>query len=203
MPENAKVVVHEALGVASDLRRLVLECAAADTAQPGQFLHIRVSDGLDPLLRRPLSIAEIDPARRRLTVCYRVKGQGTQLLARAAVGQSLDVLGPLGRGFQLPQDGGLFLLAGGIGVFPLLALADAARLRGIPTVLFWGGEDRAFLENAGWRDLQCASCQIYAATLDGSLGEAGLVTDLLVRQWSGRPEPWRQASIAACGPFGM
>lgn len=203
MLTNMRVIAHELLGDDVNIRRLVLEGEAAAEAQPGQFLHIRAADALDPLLRRPLSIAAIDRSQRRLTVLYRIKGRGTQVLAAAPVGGMLDVLGPLGRGFQVPSTGELILAAGGIGVFPLLALAAAAAERQVKTTLFWGGEDRAFFDNAGlrlWRDL---GTPLSLATMDGSLGRKGLVTELLGLWWQERTAAKEPVSMAACGPAGM
>ncbi|MDR1322449.1 MAG: hypothetical protein LBK56_13690 [Gracilibacteraceae bacterium] len=170
--ENSRVGAPE-----QKLYRLVFESEAARTAQPGQFVHIRVTAAAAPLLRRPLSIAAIDAARGRLTVYYRLKGQGTELLSQKRPGEKLDFLGPLGRGFTVPAAGELLLIAGGVGVFPLLSLGEEAGRRGIPSVLLWGGENRAFFAAAAAVAEHIPVRRL--ATADGSFGDRGRVTDLL------------------------
>ncbi|MDR1962007.1 MAG: dihydroorotate dehydrogenase electron transfer subunit, partial [Gracilibacteraceae bacterium] len=162
---------------AQKLYRLVLKGETAVTARPGQFIHIRVTHAPAPLLRRPLSLARIDAEGGRVTVYYRLKGQGTELLAQKRPGEELDILGPLGRGFTIPAAGSLLLVAGGIGVFPLLALGEEAARRGVSCVLLWGAENSAFFAAAA--EIAAPIPARRYATLDGSLGHKGLVTDLL------------------------
>lgn len=82
--------------------------------EPGQFVHIRVNNDYLPLLRRPISIAEIDQTHEQFTMIYRAEGAGTSLLAEKQAGQSIDVLGPLGHGFPLEaiESGQTALLVG-------------------------------------------------------------------------------------------
>ena len=91
-------------------------------AHPGQFVNIRVSNDLIPLLRRPFSIHRVSGSK--VEILYEVLGQGTQILSQRKAGEYLDVIGPLGHGFdyglgvtdcRLP-----ILVAGGMGVAPLL-----------------------------------------------------------------------------------
>ncbi|HWQ89580.1 MAG TPA: dihydroorotate dehydrogenase electron transfer subunit [Desulfitobacteriaceae bacterium] len=209
---DQEVVLNEILGSADlGMRKLVLKGPIAQEARPGQFVHLQVGPTLDPLLRRPISIAAIDPECQEITLLYRIKGKGTELLSKAGPGQKLNLLGPLGKGFTLPDKGELWLVAGGIGAFPLHALAAAAKKQGLTVRLFWGGENRSLLECSGlamWEEL---GLPIYLSTLDGSCGKKGLVTELLqeflqeYRQSSPSPaaagEPVLQ--VAACGPPGM
>ena len=93
---------------------------------PGQFVHIRVSDQLEPLLRRPISIASIDKETREFTMIYRAEGRGTTLLSDKNEGDQVDVLGPLGNGFPVEKqkpDKQRYLVGGGIGVPPLYELS--------------------------------------------------------------------------------
>ncbi|MDR0433858.1 MAG: dihydroorotate dehydrogenase electron transfer subunit [Gracilibacteraceae bacterium] len=182
------------------LYRLVVESEMARTARPGQFLHIRVADTPAPLLRRPLSIAGIDAAAGRLTLYYRLKGQGTELLARKRPGEKLDALGPLGRGFTVPAAGELLLIAGGVGVFPLLSLGEAAGRRGIPCALLWGGENSAFFAAAAGIAGHIPTRRY--ATMDGSFGVRGLVTELLTSRLA-QPSTGGGLTAAACGPYPM
>ncbi|KLU60509.1 dihydroorotate dehydrogenase B (NAD(+)), electron transfer subunit [Peptococcaceae bacterium CEB3] len=206
-----EIISHESQGnPAEGLRRLVLRGSVAATARPGQFLHVRVSDRLEPLLRRPLSIASIDRTRGEVTLLYRVRGRGTETLARKRSGERLDVLGPLGNGFSIPEKGELWLVAGGIGIFPLYALARAGLAAGLKVHLFWGGESRNFLQSAGLAEWQDLGIPLHLSTMDGSLGDKGTVMLPLgkaedprsaANRLSGQPLP--ALSVAVCGPRGM
>ena len=93
-------------------------------ASPGQFVMIRVSKSIDPLLRRPLSICGVLDSELIL-VLYRVAGRGTALMAEMRPGQRMSVLGPLGSGFRLPnKDKTPILVAGGMGIAPLFCLSQ-------------------------------------------------------------------------------
>ena len=208
---DQEIVLNEILGSADlGIRKLVLKGPIAQQAKPGQFVHLQVGSTLDPLLRRPISIAAIDPECQEITLLYKIKGKGTELLSKAGPGQKLNLLGPLGKGFTLPAQGELWLVAGGIGVFPLYALAAAAKKQGLTVRLFWGGENSSLLECSGlamWEEL---GLPLYLSTLDGSCGKKGLVTELLqeflqaYRQSNPSPSAAREpVQVAACGPPGM
>ncbi|MCX5858780.1 MAG: hypothetical protein NT056_02605, partial [Proteobacteria bacterium] len=96
----------------------------AGEARPGQFIMIKTRDGLSPLLRRPLSVHRISSTS--IELLYQVIGKGTQSLSRTRPGEFLDLLGPLGKPFPLPTSPSraILLVAGGIGIAPLLALAE-------------------------------------------------------------------------------
>jgi dihydroorotate dehydrogenase electron transfer subunit len=96
----------------------------ARAALPGQFVMIRSGEGLHPLLRRPFSIH--GAGNRRVEVLYEVVGQGTEFLSNIKPGGLLDIIGPLGNGFSCNSrsvNRGQILIAGGMGVAPLLFLA--------------------------------------------------------------------------------
>jgi len=205
---NALVTKHGDLGAPkAKLRYLVVQGPLAAEAKPGQFVHIRVSAAFDPLLRRPISIAAIDRARDEIMLCFRVQGRGTELLAQTKAGAMLSILGPLGNGFSLPRSGELVLVAGGIGAFPLYALAQAALAAEVPVRLLWGGENAEFLANAGLAHWRRLDLPLHLATLDGSLGRRGLVTEAwpeyLGLRGRGAGLEDQRVSVAACGPAGM
>nr|WP_051414030.1 dihydroorotate dehydrogenase electron transfer subunit [Desulfitobacterium metallireducens] len=180
------------------MMRLVFKTEIAKEAHPGQFVQLKVSSGLDPLLRRPISIAGVDTDKNEITLLYRLKGKGTKVLAQAKPGDELNLLGPLGQGFTIPQSGTLYLVAGGIGAFPLLPLAQKALEQGVKVCLFWGGENQRFLESAGmhlWEDL---GITIEVSTMDGSMGIQGTVLDLLRNH-----ELTESGQVAVCGPMMM
>ncbi len=192
--ERAWVVSREALG--GEYYRLRLRPAEPFSAVPGQFAMVRVGDGLEPLLRRPFSLHRVDRSGE-FELMFRVVGGGTRRLARARVGDRLDVLAPLGRGFDLADERPV-LVGGGVGVAPLLFLAEALLDRGLrPTLLLGGRTDRDLLCHD---DFRCLAVPYRLATEDGSLGEAGRVTRLL------QPELTRGGeapAVYACGPAPM
>ena len=210
------VVVHEDLGEADQgLRRLVLKGPIAKTAKAGQFVAIQVQDAsipsYDPLLRRPISLAEISPDQDEITLLYRIQGRGTEILARSRCGEQLSVMGPLGKGFTMPAVGELWLVAGGIGIFPLYALAQSALAQGLTVRLFWGGESQSFLRSAGLPAWQALGIPLHVSTLDGTLGDKGLVTEQVQGRFSqlfGHAKQEDTSSlgsirVATCGPKKM
>jgi len=167
----------------------------AHEAQPGQFVHIKVADGYDPLLRRPISICGVDRKEGLVTIWYQVVGKGTELLSRVKKGERIDVIGPLGRGFDTEISGKrVFLIGGGMGIAPLLFLAGQLDKENIVTAFFGGRNKEMFEPLPG-----LTGVEYQAATEDGSLGQKGFVTELLQK----RLEIERPARIYACGPHGM
>ncbi|NTU60273.1 MAG: dihydroorotate dehydrogenase electron transfer subunit [Deltaproteobacteria bacterium] len=189
------VVQREALG--ADYYRLRLRPPAPFAAEPGQFVMLKVSDGIDPLLRRPFSLHRVaKDAQGDFELLFRAVGAGTRLLARTHVGDRVDVLAPLGRGFRLDA-GRPVLVGGGVGVAPLLFLAETFLDRGArPKLLVGGRRDRDVLCHD---DFECLAIPFSVATEDGSAGEAGLVTRLLDLELR---EP-HGVTVYACGPTPM
>ena len=118
--EQTTVAVHEDAG--PGYRFLVLEAPRLAAALvPGQFVHVRVP-GLEPTaLRRPFSVFDADDGR--VTLLYKVVGRGTAALSRVRLGETVEVLGPLGHGFPTSSKGVPLLVGGGYGVAPLHFLA--------------------------------------------------------------------------------
>ena len=82
--------------IAANIFELILEGNMTEQMnEPGQFVHVKVSGGIDPLLRRPLSIADIDKKANRFTLIYRKQGRGTAIFAGKGPGDKLDILGPV------------------------------------------------------------------------------------------------------------
>lgn len=94
----------------------------AKKINPGQFVNIRLRDAFDPLLRRPFSIHRVSGTR--IEILYAVIGKGTEALTQKKPGEYLDVIGPLGNGFSMPDPRSSILVSGGMGVAPLLFLAE-------------------------------------------------------------------------------
>ncbi len=189
----------------------VLEAYAPELAprvRAGQFVGVRTSDGDDPLIRRPFSVSDVHPepgeGAERISLLYQVVGPGTRRMARWAEGQSIDLLGPLGRPLprpEIPPDGLLLLVGGGIGVAPLLlycrelALDPAAP----PHRILLGARRRSLL--IGWTAFRDLGVDTAVATDDGSAGHRGNVVELTIRHLEG-VAPGAAAGIG-CGPHGM
>lgn len=147
--------------------------------EPGQFVHLKVTEGSAPLLRRPISISQIHKEQDQFTMIYRVEGAGTQLLSTKKPGDVVDVLGPLGNGFpieQLKAGQTALLVGGGIGVPPLLELSMKLVEKGVVVKHVIGFEtlDVVFLEDEFKR-----LGKTYVTTVDGTYGSKGFVTDLI------------------------
>ena len=150
----------------------------ARRASAGQFVNIKVNPGSEPLLRRPISIHGVKASRVKLI--YEVLGLGTQALSRKNPQEFLDVVGPLGNGFNYRQsvkskNAKNILIAGGMGVAPLVFLAERLKLSK-PLILIGARTKNQILCAPEFKSL---GCTLKLATDDGSLGFKGKVTDLL------------------------
>lgn len=139
---------------------------------PGQFAEVLVEDEPKVMLRRPISIHDVDEERNTLKLLVQTVGNGTRRLSRLQVGDRLNLLLPLGRGFE--AEGSHVLLAGGgAGSAPLLLLARAFARRGVQPVVLLGGRTAALIPvRAPFEELGVLAC----ATEDGTLGERGMIT---------------------------
>lgn len=150
-----------------------------EISAPGQFVHIRVADVFEPLLRRPISISSINREQEQMTIIYRADGRGTGILATKREGDTVDVLGPLGNGFPIDEVHAgetVYLIGGGIGVPPLYELAKQLQTKGIQTVHILGFQtkDVVYYEN----EFQQLG-QTHIATVDGTYGTKGFVTTVM------------------------
>lgn len=179
MIQSERMVVVRQEEIAQHIFELTLQGQIVQESNPGQFVHIRISESLEPLLRRPISIANIDKEQSEFTVIYRAEGRGTKLLSEKQIGDEVDVLGPLGNGFpidELSKGQTALLIGGGIGVPPLYELSKQLNAKGVETIHVFGfqNEDVAFYEE------QFSKLGVtHFATVDGSKGTKGFVTDVL------------------------
>ena len=163
----------------------------ASQAQPGQFVMAHC--GEDTLLRRPFSIHQLEG--KRLALLFNVVGRGTHWLSQRQAGDNLDLLGPLGNGYTIyPDSKNRLLVAGGIGIAPLVFLAQKALKPGCSVTLLLGAQTKSQLYP---KNLLPPEVKLITATEDGSAGKRGLVTDLLP-DFSG----WAD-QVFACGPLPM
>ena len=168
-----------------------------DITAPGQFVHIKVCNGIDPLLRRPISISSYDAAKLELTMIYRKEGRGTTLLAAQEPGMKIDVLGPLGNGFPVEetrQGETALLVGGGIGVPPLFELSRQLTAKGVNVIHVLGFQTAStvFYEEEFSRN-----GDVYVATVDGTHGIKGFVTDVIEQH------QLNFDVVYACGPVAM
>jgi dihydroorotate dehydrogenase electron transfer subunit len=165
-------------------------------ARPGQFLMVRTSNCMDPVLRRPFSICGVED-EGTIKILYKVVGRGTKILSNKKSGEYLSVLGPLGKEFKMPDRSEvIFLVAGGIGIAPLLFLYQEIKSFDINFLT-------GFRTSKEIIDPSLTGNKInnLIATDDGSMGYSGRVTDLLLEKLEHSRQ--KNISIYACGPLPM
>ena len=194
---NIKVKILSRKEVAPNIFLIKLSTpSVTQEALPGQFIHIKCSTDNYPLLRRPLSIHRIDKEKGEIYILFQVVGEGTKLLAQKEVGDNLDILGPIGNGFNIyPESKKIMIIGGGIGVAPLLALCEESTREGKEVRVLIGALKKELV--IGEENFRKSGAKVDVATDDGSYKYKGLVTDLL--EGSIR-EGWLADQIFACGP---
>jgi dihydroorotate dehydrogenase electron transfer subunit len=172
--------------------------AILDSAKPGQFcmLEVKYNNSKDPLLRRPLSIYKTR-ANGQISFLYKEVGKGTRLLSKRRPGEIVRVLGPLGQGFRLIHGRPCILVGGGLGIAPLLLLAERINQSGKLIILI-GAVNASEIPTI--EDFSRLTRYFHVATEDGSLGQRGMVTDLLAQTLQ---EITGMAQIYTCGPWPM
>ena len=198
--ESAKVLEHFEIG--AGYRYLVLESPKiAAELVPGQFVHVKVPTLEASALRRPFSVFDAEDGK--VTVLYKTVGRGTSALNRVQVGETVQVLGPLGHGFPVKCDGEALLVGGGYGVAPLHFLAKKmANAAGLPKPkLFVGGRTKDDL--LALDRFEALGVEVKVATNDGSAGVKGLVTDPLDDELIELKHHGKKFELFACGPDGM
>ena len=164
---NATLVKKEE--IAKGIFDFVLECPVlAKKAKAGQFAHIAIPG---KTLRRPISIC--DATEKTLRIVFQVKGEGTKILSQSKVGDEIDILAPLGHGFEIPENKKIAFIGGGIGVPPMLYSAKQAD--SAIAVLGFRNKDAIILTE----DFEKVCEKVYVTTDDGSAGIHGFTTDVL------------------------
>ncbi len=167
-------------------------------AKPGNFIEIRVTDQLDPFLRRPISIYNLDRENGILEFIFQVKGKGTELLAKREEGKNIDIVGPIGYGtFKYDSYEKIAIIGGGIGVFPLYELAKCAKTdnKKVTTYLGFRSKDFVVLEE----EFAKVSNELVLTTDDGSYAKEGFAINYLEKDI----EEGKIDAIYACGPLPM
>lgn len=205
--KNIKTIVLSNQEISPGYFRMkILAPGYSQSSKPGQFVMFRVQRSLPPLLRRPFGIFRVGfmpadcegmPAKEFIELIYKVVGSGTEIMQRLHHGDPVELLGPLGEGFDLGDpDEEKILVGGGIGLVPLYPLAERlvenSRVR-----LLMGGRTRDDIIVV--TEFERLGVGTYVSTEDGSLGEEGLVTRVLERKLDKYPK----STVYACGPMPM
>lgn len=164
----------------------------AKEAKPGQFLEIRVSDEIEPFLRRPISIYSIDD--NNIEFIFQIKGKGTNILSKKKIGEKIDIIGPLGNGtFTIKEYNNVAIIGGGIGIYPLYEAAK--ELKGKTKIsMYLGFRNKDYVTSE--KEFKEIADKLVITTDDGSYGEKGFAIDYLKK--AERPD-----IIMACGPLPM
>lgn len=205
--KNYKTIVLSNQEIAPGYYRMRILAPGYDAlARAGQFVMFRVQRSLPPLLRRPFGIfrtgflppdCEGMPPKEFIEIVYKVVGLGTEIMQDLHQGDQIELLGPLGRGFDLgAPDDEKILVGGGIGLVPLYLLAEQLPNKS-STRLLMGGRTRDDIITV--TEFERLGVETYVSTEDGSLGEEGLVTQVLQRKLKKYP----RATVYACGPMPM
>jgi len=172
---------------------LTFDAPGGVTALPGQFTMVRGAEWGDaPLLPRPMSYLTDGTTP---SILIKVFGEGTIRMARAEPGEPFSLLGPLGRPWRPPTAGRRpLLVAGGVGIAPLLFLARVLAEKGEKPIGLYGGRSARDLP---LDDDFAEICELHVTTEDGSRGTRGRVTDLLGELLG------KQTEVYTCGPDRM
>jgi dihydroorotate dehydrogenase electron transfer subunit len=199
--ERVKITGKENLG-SGYFKLSLLSPGISRLAKPGQFVEIKVTDADEPLLRRPLGVHRVKG--NTFEILCEIVGKGTTALSEKKPGELLDVIGPLGNGFDCHGAMASVIVAGGMGVAPLIFLAERlmevkSQKSKVKILVLIGAKTKTQIlcEN----EFRKIGCEVRVATDDGSRGFKGKVTELLNKEArSQRPEV---RSIYACGPEPM
>ncbi|MEW8973457.1 MAG: dihydroorotate dehydrogenase electron transfer subunit [Tissierellaceae bacterium] len=187
----SREIVHSNIQVAENIFELKVEINLddgniEDIGKPGQFYMLRGWEGRDPFLSRPISIADI--SHNIVTFLYEVRGKGTHIISKISSGDSLELLGPLGNGFDLNISGRVGLISGGIGIAPLVYLS---RELDNPIDFYCGFRNEVYYMDI----LRERVDHISISTEDGSQGHRGFITELF--------DPKKYDIVFTCGPVLM
>ncbi len=173
----------------------------AKNSYPGQFVNIKVNDEFIPLLRKPFSVCRRDAKNGWFEVLWKIVGKGTEVMSRLQSGEQVNVLGPLGHGFTISKDLELaILIGGGLGVAPLPFLCVELLKAGKKVEVFLGAKsahELAFVD-----EFLQMGVEVFITTEDASVGEQGLITELLIERLKQKSRPGK-VTFFSCGPTGF
>ena len=184
MPEAIKAKLIEKEYLKNDILRFKVEAnKIVETAKPGNFIEIRVTDTTEPFLRRPISIYNLEKEEGTLEFIFQIKGEGTRLLSKKQEGDLIDIVGPLGMGtFKLNDYKNIAIIGGGIGVFPLYELSKEANKenRNVNIYLGFRNKENVLLEDK----FKNVSQKLVITTDDGTYGIKGFAIEELKKDLS-------------------
>ncbi len=200
MKVNCKAEIVKIEQLKQDLYKFSIKAEEiVSSSKPGHFIEIRVVDGIEPLLRRPISIYNLDKENGILEFIFQVKGKGTELLSKRKVGEKLDIIGPLGYGtFKVKDYQNVAIIGGGIGMFPLYELAKELKQKTSTNVhVYMGFRNKELITLE--EEFKNVSDELTITTDDGSYGISGFAINELKKDCQ------KQApdKIFACGPLPM
>ena len=184
MPEAIKAKLIEKEYLKNDILRFKVEAnKIVETAKPGNFIEIRVTDTTEPFLRRPISIYNLEKEEGTLEFIFQIKGEGTRLLSKKQEGDLIDIVGPLGMGtFKLNNYQNIAVIGGGIGVFPLYELSKEANKENRNVNIYLGFRDK---ENVLLEDeFKNVSKKLVITTDNGTYGIKGFAIEELEKDLS-------------------
>jgi len=196
-PTLENVEVLENARITAGIGLLTLHAPrTARSVRPGQFVHLRIAQGADFILRRPFSVHRA--VGERIEILYQVLGRGTLALAKSGPGSEMDLLGPLGTGWRIPDAARhALLVGGGLGAAPLGMLAEELAAAGIAITVALGAPSRERLLALDLFDRTARRVEL--ATDDGSAGAHGFVTRVTERLLEGGDYD----VVYVCGPEPM
>jgi len=170
----------------------------ASQALPGQFIMVRIGPHPYPLLRRPFSIHS--RGNKNIQIFFKITGVGTSLLSQKEEDESLDIIGPLGKGFSTGEafkGKEVILIGGGRGIAPLYFLAQTLLCQGAKVKIFYGGKTLGDLPLK--EKMKSNGFDLLCSTDNGSFGFKGLVSDFFEQEL----KKWNPYYLFACGPEPM
>ena len=198
MQETCVVTSNESLAPAIAKITLASPHIAA-TAKPGQFIHLRLPELIEHMLRRPFGVYRADRQRGEIELVVQAVGAGTRRLMDAKPGDALDAIGPLGCGWQPdPSAREVLLVGGGIGAVPLYLLAeDTVKTANVQVVL--GAQSASTLVFQKDFEELLGADKVFVCTDDGSAGFFGFTTELACQLIDSTTFDY----LATCGPHVM
>jgi dihydroorotate dehydrogenase electron transfer subunit len=198
---NVKIIEVEKISYHTVLMKL---CGRKNfSAVPGQFVNIQIDDPLTSslFLRRPFAVHYIYDESKTFKILFRIKGRGTKRLAMKKPGDSLNLLGPCGKGFKFKQKQikRVTLLAGGIGIAPYPLLIKHLVKSSKKVDLYYGESDKKFLVQ--YYHWEHRLLRTFISTENGSEGYKGTVLDLFLSNI--KRFDLKYDMVYACGPFAM
>lgn len=197
MPKVLKEKILEMSQLSPVIYKMTLQSEyIAQNASAGQFVNVKCSEGIQALLRRPISICSVDKNNNMVEIVFQIKGVGTELLAKKQPGDGVDLIAPLGKGFHVSGvHKKIIVVGGGIGIFPLLYILKEEKAAEKTAFLGFRNKDYAVM----LEEFSKACEHLCITTEDGSLGEKGLIIDPLEAYLKNNPVD----IIYTCGPTPM